>query len=120
MQDLTQQNNHAISLVCKKIHDIMAEYSGLKPYITNGPHIVSKHDNYDALYYDDNDVTRDTRYTHYLEDGTLKRTHTTSAIPHELTQTKDDRLIIVNGMVYRRDVIDRTQLVLPTKWTYGY
>lgn len=73
----------------------------------SGPHVVSVADNYDRLLYPPDAVTRERRYSHYLGDGAMLRSHTTAHIPYLLRQVRAEVVLAVPGMCYRRDVIDR-------------
>lgn len=75
-----------------------------------GSPIVSVADNYDALGYDHADVTRDARYTRYLDETSMLRSHSTAMVPSALRQLArepvDDVLLVCPGITYRRDAID--------------
>ncbi len=75
-----------------------------------GPRIVPIADNYDRLGYDPADVTRDARYTRYVDDTRMLRAHATALVPTALRQLAADPaadvLLACPGMAYRRDVID--------------
>ena len=72
--------------------------------------IVSLHDNYDALGYSGDAITRDARYTRYVTPSTVLRSHTTAMIPgalRTLPVNAADVIVACPGVVYRRDSIDR-------------
>jgi phenylalanyl-tRNA synthetase alpha chain len=87
-----------------------------------GPRIVTVADNYDALGYDPADVTRAVRYTRYVDDSRMLRSHSTALVPAALRQLAadlDERspvdgwsapaadvLLACPGICYRRDAID--------------
>ena len=75
-----------------------------------GPRIVPVTDNYDRLGYPAEAITRDTRYTRYVDAGHMLRSHSTAMIPAALRrlarQPGDDVLLACPGIVYRRDAID--------------
>jgi phenylalanyl-tRNA synthetase alpha chain len=86
--------------------------------------LVAVEDNYDRLGYDRGDITRDARYTRYVSDTVMLRSHTSAGIPpalrHLATATPDsattsgrDVLLVLPGLVYRRDVIDRHHVGTP-------
>lgn len=81
------------------------------------PPIVSVRDNYDSLQHPVDDVTRARRYTRYLGPTTMLRSHTSAELPQALRQyrgrTGVDELLVVPGLVYRRDVVDRTHVGEP-------
>lgn len=76
-----------------------------------GPRIVTVTDNYDRLRYSPDAITRDRRYTRYVGDGQMLRSHTSARIPallHALAAGgPGDVVLSVPGVCYRRDVIDR-------------
>lgn len=77
-----------------------------------GPRIVSVADNYDRLGYDPADVTRAVRYTRYVDDEHMLRSHSTAMVPAALRQAAAERprpadvLLACPGISYRRDAID--------------
>jgi phenylalanyl-tRNA synthetase alpha chain len=75
-----------------------------------GPRVVPVADNYDRLGYDPADITRAVRYTRYVDDQTMQRSHATAMVPPALRQLARDRaadvLLVCPGITYRRDVID--------------
>jgi phenylalanyl-tRNA synthetase alpha chain len=77
------------------------------------PPVVPVADNYDRLFYEPGAIARSARYSHYIDDAHMLRTHTTAAIPAELAATASDRLIVCPGLVYRRDVVDRLHVGEP-------
>jgi phenylalanyl-tRNA synthetase alpha chain len=82
------------------------------------PPVVSVHDNYDRLGFDGGDITREVRYTRYVSPTTMLRSHTTADIPSALegyntSHGSVDELVVVPGLVYRREVVDRTHVGEP-------
>ena len=75
-----------------------------------GPRIVPVADNYDRLGYPAEAITRETRYTRYVDAETMLRSHSSAMIPPALRwlarQPGDDVLLACPGIVYRRDAID--------------
>ncbi|HEY7325972.1 MAG TPA: hypothetical protein VH520_14210 [Streptosporangiaceae bacterium] len=77
-----------------------------------GPRIVPVADNYDGLGYDPADVTRAARYTRYVDDTRMLRSHSTAIVPAALRQLAAERpspadvLLACPGIAYRRDAID--------------
>jgi phenylalanyl-tRNA synthetase alpha chain len=67
-------------------------------------------DNYDRLGYPAGAITREARYTRYLDAGHMLRSHSSAMIPPALRrlarQPGGDVLLACPGMVYRRDAID--------------
>ena len=76
----------------------------------SGPRIVPVADNYDRLGYPAEAITRDARYTRYVDAGNMLRSHSSAMIPPALRrlarQPGDDVLLVCPGIVYRRDAID--------------
>ena len=81
------------------------------------PAIVTVGDNYASLGYSDDAVTRDSRYTRYVDAERMLRSHTSAAIPAALRRLAadpyPDSLYVVPGMCYRRDSIDRLHTGTP-------
>jgi phenylalanyl-tRNA synthetase alpha chain len=81
------------------------------------PAIVTVADNYACLGYSDDAVTRDSRYTRYVDAERMLRSHTSAAIPAALrglaAEPYPDNLYVVPGMCYRRDSIDRLHTGTP-------
>lgn len=77
--------------------------------------LVSTEDNYDRLGYEPAAITRDSRYTRYAGGTVMLRSHTSAGIPPALRAltAPDDVLLVLPGLVYRRDVIDRLHVGTP-------
>jgi phenylalanyl-tRNA synthetase alpha chain len=77
-----------------------------------GPRIVPIADNYDRLRYDPADVTRAVRYTRYVDEERMLRSHATAIVPSALRQLAGEQnppadvLLACPGIAYRRDAID--------------
>jgi len=75
-----------------------------------GPRVVPIADNYDCLGYDQADITRAARYTRYVDDQRMLRSHASALVPSALRQLAveraDDVLLACPGITYRRDAID--------------
>jgi phenylalanyl-tRNA synthetase alpha chain len=81
-----------------------------------GPRVVPIEDNYDHLLIGPDAVSRDTRYTRYVDDRRMLRSHSTAMIPPALRalaaggrtadRPDEDVLLVCPGVVYRRDAID--------------
>lgn len=115
LPDLTDSSSgvHAINIVLDKLVKAIERWSKLKAEIVRSSPIVSVKDNYDRLYYEPDAVARSVRYSHYVDDETILRTHTTAAVPGLLRSTTADRLMVLPGLVYRRDTVDRTHVGEP-------
>ena len=81
------------------------------------PRIVPVADNYDRLGYPAEAITRETRYTRYVDAQTMLRSHSSAMIPSALRrlarQPGDDVLLVCPGIVYRRDAIDWQHSEIP-------
>jgi len=75
-----------------------------------GPRIVTIADNYDNLGYLAAAVTRDARYTRYVDELRMLRSHSSALVPAALrglaADSPEDVLLVCPGIVYRRDAID--------------
>jgi len=111
--DLTdpEQGLHAMQLLIESIRDALSRAFHRPAEIIRRSPIVSIADNYDHLGYAPDAVARDARYSRYLCESALLRTHTTAMIPNVLrglaTSSADERIVLCPGIVYRRDAIDR-------------
>jgi phenylalanyl-tRNA synthetase alpha chain len=108
---------HAIQLVADlAVSALDAAWTGARASCAvrwcRGPRIVPIADNYDRLGYDPADVTRAVRYTRYVDDQRMLRSHTTAIVPPALRQlaaephAPADVLLACPGISYRRDAID--------------
>jgi phenylalanyl-tRNA synthetase alpha chain len=103
---------HAIQLIAQAAVGALASARGPRCEVRwcRGPRIVPVADNYDRLGYDPADVTRDARYTRYLDDERMLRSHSTALVPSALRGLAADPagevLLACPAMVYRRDAID--------------
>src|ERR1700722_13156849 len=123
---------HAIQLVASLAAAGLAAGYQPGPVIRwcRGPRIVPVADNYDNLGYDPADVTRAARYTRYVDDERMLRSHSTALVPPALRQLASEQagphqagpvpagphqarpsqpadvLLACAGISYRRDAID--------------
>ena len=107
------QGRHAINILMTDLASAIARWSGLAADIIRRSPIVPISDNYDRLFYEVDAIARSARYSHYIDDRRMLRTHTTAGIPPLLAETNCDRLIVCPGLVYRRDVVDRLHVGEP-------
>lgn len=114
IKDLSDPANgvHAINLVVSKILDHLNEKkSWPKPEVRRMGPISSVVNDFDRLYFPADSPTRLPRYTRYLDDKTILRTHTTAMIPDILIEIREkgltDYAVLCPGICYRRDVVDR-------------
>jgi phenylalanyl-tRNA synthetase alpha chain len=90
--------------------------------------IVTLEDNYDRLGYAADAVSRDIRYTRYVSETTMLRSHTSAGIPPALRRLAATRprttrdhgageptpiLLVLPGICHRRDTIDRIHTGTP-------
>jgi phenylalanyl-tRNA synthetase alpha chain len=122
LRDLTCHDDgeapHAVELVVDTIEAALARaWPTVAIHRDPGPRVVAVEDNYDRLRYSADAVTRDARYSRYLGDGRMLRSHTTARVPVLLDQLAAagdvERLLSVPGICYRRDVIDRRHVGEP-------
>ena len=106
---------HAIQLLVTLAASTLATAWGMDPATQvrwcRGPKAVPVADNYDRLRYAPGDVTREARYTRYLDEQTVLRSHSTALVPPALRalardDPAQDVLLVCPAMVYRRDAID--------------
>jgi phenylalanyl-tRNA synthetase alpha chain len=118
--DLTDSNvtpDHALQ---KLIHlaqvALKNHWQGAIQTIRTSP-MVPVENNYDRLNYPKYGAARDARYTRYITPRYILRTQTSSAIPDALAglngQPPVDLLLMLPGLVYRRDSIDRLHCAEP-------
>jgi phenylalanyl-tRNA synthetase alpha chain len=117
IRDLTDPaaGPHAIQLVVDRVEAAVAGTARIRRY--RGDRVVTIADNYDRLRYRSDDVTRDSRYTRYIDGSRMLRSHTTAHVPGLLREMMgdgpDEILLSVPGICYRRDVIDRRHVGEP-------
>ena len=101
---------HAIQLLVETAVTALTTAWGCEARWCRGPRVVTIADNYDNLGYQPAAVTRDTRYTRYVDDLRMLRSHSTAMVPPALRRLAadppDDVLLVCPGIVYRRDAID--------------
>jgi phenylalanyl-tRNA synthetase alpha chain len=119
LRDLTDPaaGKHAIQDVVDELESALASAWQVPVRRDAGPRVVTVTDNYDRLRYDGDAVTRDRRYSRYVDDEHMLRSHTSARMPalHEdvAAQGPDDVLLSAPGICYRRDVIDRQHVGEP-------
>jgi phenylalanyl-tRNA synthetase alpha chain len=118
LRDLTDPaaGEHAIQHVVAGVEEALATAWGISVRRDPGPRVVSVADNYDRLRYTTAAVTRDRRYSRYLDDERMLRSHTTARIPallDALAGADTEILLSVPGVCYRRDAIDRRHVGEP-------
>ena len=119
LRDLTdrQAGPHAMQLLIDLAVDALAGAWGCEVRVEGGPRVVRLIDNYDRLRYPPAAVTRDARYTRYVDEEHVLRSHATAMIPPALARLAgdpaDDVLLVCPGITYRRDAIDRLHTGTP-------
>jgi phenylalanyl-tRNA synthetase alpha chain len=119
IRDLTDpgQGGHAIQLLVDAAVARLAAAWGCQVRRHRGPRVVPVEENYDRLRIPTDAVTRDVRYTRYVDGRRLLRSHATAMIPGALRalagDPADDVLLVCPGVVYRRDAIDRLHAATP-------
>jgi phenylalanyl-tRNA synthetase alpha chain len=119
VRDLTDpaQGTHAIQLLVDHAVTALATRWGCEVRRYRGDRVVPVEDNYDNLRYDPADVTREARYTRYVDRRHMLRSHSTAMVPPALralaASPADDALLACPGVVYRRDAIDRLHTGTP-------
>ena len=103
---------HAVQLIVDEIrHALTAVWPSTRVRVRRDHPVVSLTDNYDALGYAAGAVTRDARYTRYVDAGHVLRSHSSAMIPPALRSLAaqggpDDVLLVCPGICYRRDSVD--------------
>ena len=120
LRDLTdpREGPHAIQRMIDDVIRALARAWGSDVLTHRGARVVTVHDNYDALGYEPEAVTREVRYTRYVSATEMLRSHTSALVPGALRMIaagtlERDVLVACPGIVYRRDVIDRLHTGTP-------
>jgi phenylalanyl-tRNA synthetase alpha chain len=119
VRDLTDpaQGDHAVQLLIESAVARLAAAWGCQVRWYRGPRVVPVEENYDRLRIPADAVSRDVRYTRYVDRRRLLRSHSTAMIPAALralaAEPVDDVLLVCPGVVYRRDAIDRLHVSTP-------
>jgi phenylalanyl-tRNA synthetase alpha chain len=118
VRDLTdpREGAHAMQRLVDDIVAAIARAWRCDPLLYRGARIVDVAQNYDALGYEPDAVTRDARYTRYVTDTKMLRSHTSAMVPVALQSVGNgasDVLVACPGVVYRRDAIDRLHTGTP-------
>jgi phenylalanyl-tRNA synthetase alpha chain len=112
LRDLSDADEgpHAIQILIARAVAALCRAWGSEVRWCRGPRIVPVADNYDRLGYAGEAVTREARYTRYVDAVSMLRSHSTAMIPPALRRLArepgDDVLLVCPGIVYRRDAID--------------
>ncbi len=108
---------HAINLVYRRTRSTLEKlWPETEVRVMRRNPIVSGEDCYDNLLVPEDNVSRSSTYTHWVDLENCLQTHTTAQIPAILRELSldydnwEDVTIIVPGLAYRRDVYDKTHL----------
>ena len=112
LRDLSEagEGPHAIQILIGRAVAGLRRAWGSEVRWCRGPRIVPVADNYDRLGYPADAITREARYTRYVDATHMLRSHSSAMIPPALRRLAgepgDDVLLVCPGIVYRRDAID--------------
>ena len=121
VRDLTDPTRgpHALQLlVDDAIKSLSAAWPSQVRLIRTGP-VAAVEDNYDRLGHAPDAIARDVRYSRYVSDDRMLRSHTSAGVPPALRrlaadpEAPDDVLIALPGICHRRDSIDRLHTGTP-------
>ncbi len=113
LRDLTDPavGPHAMQLLLRDVEARLCSDWSCDGIVSRASPVVRVVDNYDRLHYPADGPARAERYSRYVREDALLRTHTSAMIPPLLRrlvqEPRPDVLLICPGLVYRRDVIDR-------------
>ena len=119
IRDLTDpsEGEHALQLLIDDATAALSSVWGCVVRTARGPRIVSLADNYDQLRFPPAAITRDARYTRYVDNDHMLRSHSSAMIPPALRTLADDQcddvVLVCPGITYRRDAIDRLHTGTP-------
>ncbi len=104
---------HVINLIVYQIASALAQAGYPAPTIWRSHPITTVANNFDKLYIPPTSLSRSPKYTRYLSDGRLLRTHTSALMPELLPKLNGKQLILHPGICYRRDVVDKRHVGEP-------
>ena len=123
LRDLTDPaaGPHAIQLVVDDVIAALTTRWRTEVVLWRTHPVVAVEDNYDRLGYPADAAARSARYSRYVSETCMLRTHTSAMIPPLLRHLArvdragavGDRLCVVPGITYRRDSIDRLHTGTP-------
>ena len=101
---------HALQLLIDRAVEALSRAWRCEVRWCRGPRIVPVADNYDRLGYPAGAITREARYTRYVNAGHMLRSHSSAMVAPALRQLAGqpvaDVLLVCPGIVFRRDAID--------------
>jgi phenylalanyl-tRNA synthetase alpha chain len=119
LRDLTDvaEGTHAMQLLLDRIEQKLAAHWGVPVQRERAHPVVSIEENYDRLLIPRDAVTREARYTRYLNEEAILRTHSSAIIPSVLDRLSIDPpadvVLTCPGICYRREGIDRHRVGEP-------
>lgn len=119
LRDLTDPTSgpHAIQLLVEVAAGALTSAWGCVERRAPGDRIVDIVDNYDNLAFTPGAASRDARYTRYVDERRMLRSHASAMIPPALrglaADPVDDVLLVCPGIAFRRDAIDRLHTGTP-------
>jgi phenylalanyl-tRNA synthetase alpha chain len=117
--DLTDSacGEHAIQILIDRAVTALQALWQCEVRLCRGKRIVTVEDNYNNLGFHRSDVTRDARYTRYVDELHMFRSHSSAMVPGALRDLAaarvGDVLLACPGIVFRRDAIDRLHTGTP-------
>ncbi|MFD4671582.1 hypothetical protein ACFWNN_17735 [Lentzea sp. NPDC058450] len=110
VRDLTDpaQGPHALQLLIDDLSQVLHN-----PQTVRHHPVVPVEHNYELLGYPEDAVTREARYTRYVSETCMLRSHTSAMIPPALRHATPDVTLLCPGVVYRRDTVDRLHTGTP-------
>ncbi|MDQ0095253.1 PheS-related mystery ligase SrmL [Paeniglutamicibacter psychrophenolicus] len=119
LRDLSDPDHgpHAMQELLAHMENVLTRSWGVAARTVRNSPLVSVADNYDKLGFSPSAVTRDRRYSRYASPTVMLRSHTSASVPALLRNLPPmqhmDELVVMPGLVYRRDAIDRTHVGAP-------
>lgn len=111
------QGEHAVQLIVDDVLAATRTTADLR--VVREDPVTTIADNYTNLGYPPDAITRDARYTRYVDAERVLRSHASAMVPLSLRRlaaegdTWDDVLLACVGAVYRRDAVDRLHTGTP-------
>jgi phenylalanyl-tRNA synthetase alpha chain len=120
LRDLSDASSgpHAVQVVASAVTDALERAWSCRLLVHRTSPIVTIADNYETLGYPADAPAREARYTRYVDDRRLLRTHMTAIVPKAIRHLvrpdgAGDLVVACPGLVYRRDVVDRLHVGEP-------
>ena len=119
LRDLTDpaQGPHSMQLLLDRIEQTLADHWDVPVRRERAHPVVTVEENYDRLLIPRDAVAREARYTRYLNDKAILRTHSSAIVPPVLDRLSahppSDVVLTCPGICYRREGIDRYRVGEP-------